>query len=141
MKKYIILLLVTIFTNIAMVANSSNLQADDIKGTFTTSAYPGTYQLYDVNYFPKRVHVVGVSMETLPGGYYYRWTIDKGQEGGTIFVMPNTDFAYIQYNGEVDRIEFTICVMNKETDYPVAVRRITFGYMDNFDKPAPPRID
>lgn len=130
-----------IFTSITMGANSSNIQTGDIKGTYTTSAYHGTYQLYDDNYFPKSVHVVGVALETLPEGYYYRWTIDKGKEGGTIFVMPNTDFAYIQYSGEVDRIEFTICVVNKETDYPVAIRRINFGYMDNFDKPVPPRID
>lgn len=80
-------------------------------------------------------------MESLPDGYYYRWTIDKGQEGNSIFVMPDTDFAYVQYNGEVDRIEFTICVMEEETDYPIAVRRICFGYMDNFDNPEPPRID
>ena len=141
MKKILFLLLVTVFTSITLVANSANIQTADINGTFTTSAYPGTYQLYDYNYFPKTTHFVGITMKTLPDGYCYRWAINEGKEGGTIFVMPDTGTAYVQYNGDVDNIELTICVVNKETDSPVAIRKISFVYMANFDKPAAPRID
>lgn len=139
MKKILFLLLAVMFSCVSFAVTKVNLI--NIEGIYTTSAYPGTYTLLGDNYFPKKSCIVGVQLHTLPNGYHYEWEILSGESDGHIQVQPGTDFAYIDQNGNNDRLDFSISVIDESTGYPVNSREIRFVFVEGFTKPVPPPID
>jgi len=145
MKKFLFVLIIAVFSSFAVAANNMREQSTSeyiyAEGLYRTSAYPGTYMLLNDNYFPKKSNVVGVTLDILPEGFYYRWTPTYGADKVQLQVMPDTRSAYIGQGGDTDMFEFEVCIMDESTGHPISVRTFRFIYQENFTTPSVPRID
>lgn len=84
------------------------------EGTYTTSAYDGTYYLDSENGFPKQANVAYVELKPISGMRFVWQNCSEGTDV-QIQVMPDGMSAYIGQNGTVDRFDFRILVYSIST--------------------------
>ena len=141
MKKIIIIFWAVLFSCFSFAANKAEtLTAADIVGTYSTSAYEGTYRLLEDNGFPKRACVVSIQLKALPEGYHYDWEVLRGNGDEQLQIQPDNNFAYFGQNGHTDCFDFSISIIDEVTGYPVATRRFSFVFIENFTKPIIPPL-
>ena len=142
MRKFLLTFVAIIASCMAMAASIAENEVDYsyLRGTYTTSAYPNTYELLEENGFPKRACTIGVQMKALPYGYHYSWKILKGNGDEDLQVQPGTNFAYIGQNGHTDVFEFSISIIDETTGHPIMSRDIRFVFIEGFNKPIVPPV-
>lgn len=142
MRKFLLTFVAIIVSCMAMAASIAENEVDYsyLRGTYTTSAYPNTYELLEENEFPKRACTIGVQMKALPYGYYYSWKILKGNGDEVLQVQPGTNFAYIGQNGYTDVFEISISIIDETTGHPIMSRNISFVFVEGFNKPIVPPV-
>lgn len=136
MKKLLVTFLAVMFSCITFAAGNFN-----IRGTYNTSAYDGTYCLYDEIGFPRKACVLQVNLENLPGGYHYEWNISNGNGDEDLFVFPDTKSAYIGQNGDTKFLYLSINVVDESTGHVVAARTIRLVFQEGLIKPIYPPLN
>lgn len=136
MKKLLVTFLAVMFSCITFAA--SNFY---IRGTYNTSAYDGTYSLYDEIGLPRKACVVEVKLENLPDGYHYDWSISNGNGDEDLFVFPDTKSAYIGQNGNTKFLDLSINVVDESTGYVVATKTIRLVFQEGLIKPNYPPLN
>jgi len=142
MKKFLLTLVAVFVSCVAMAATNATNEVDYsyLRGTYTTSAYPHTYELLEENGFPQRACVMGIQMKVLPSGYHYFWKILRGNGDEVLQVQPGTNFAYVGQNGDTDVFEFSISIIDETTGFSIMSRNIRFVFIDGFTEPIVPPI-
>lgn len=141
MKKILILFFAVLFSCFSFATNKvETLAVGEIIGTYSTSAYDGSYRLLNENGFPKRACAVSIQLKALPEGYHYEWKVLRGSGDEMLQVQPGYDFAYFGHNGNTDCFDFSISIIDETTCHPVATRIFSFVFIENFTKPIVPPL-
>ena len=144
MKKLLVIFFAVMYSYITFASNQFTSYASNyisVVGVYRTSAYDGIYSLYDEIGFPRKACVIDVSLESLPDGYHYDWSISNGFGDEDLFVFPSTKQAYIGQNGNAKYLDLSISVVDESTGCFVATRTVRLVFQEGLIKPIYPPIN